>query len=181
MPTKLYDQRWVAATFERMASEIAADRLRTGGIAIIGIQTRGAEMADRLGEILRARGIANDVGYLDPTLFRDDLHTGAGLKILKPTEINFDITDRAVILVDDVLLTGRSVRAAIDGLLHYGRPACIRLCVMVDRGGRELPIQPDITGARIDVAQGGWVRVKLQKTDQREDAVFVVGEGDPEP
>ncbi len=164
-----------------MAGEIAADKLRAGGLALIGIQTRGAEMADRLGEILSERGIANDVGYLDPTLFRDDLHTGAGLKILKPTEINFDITDRAVILVDDVLLTGRSVRAAIDGLLHYGRPACIRLCVMVDRGGRELPIQPDITGARIDVAKGGWVRVKLQKTDQREDAVFIVGEGDPEP
>lgn len=181
MPTKLYNQGWVAAAFERMAGEIAAEELRAGGLAVIGIQTRGAEMADRLGKILAHQGVEAEIGYLDPTLFRDDLHTGAGLKTLQPTEINFDITDRAVILVDDVLLTGRSVRAAIDGLLHYGRPACIRLCVMVDRGGRELPIQPDIVGAHIDVAKGGWVRVKLQQTDQREDAVYVVGEGDVEP
>lgn len=181
MATKLFDKEWVAAAFTRFAESIAAEKIRGEGLAVIGIQTRGAEMADRICAALKARGENPQVGYLDPTFFRDDLHTGAGLKTIKPTEINFDITNRAVTLVDDVLLTGRSVRAAIEGLLHYGRPACIRLCVMVDRGGRELPIQPDLVGAHVDVPRGGWVRVKLNQTDGREDAVYLVGQGDQEP
>ncbi len=181
MATKLFDEEWIGTAFNRFANTIADEKNRGDGLAIIGIQTRGAEMADRISEALRAKGEEPLTGYLDPTMFRDDLHTGAGLKNIKPTEINFDITNRAVILVDDVLLTGRSVRAAMDGLLHYGRPSCIRLCVMVDRGGRELPIQPDIVGAHVDVPKGGWVRVKLQKTDNRQDAVYLVGQGDEEP
>lgn len=181
MATQLFDKEWINQTIERFATSVIAEKEGTSGLAIIGIQTRGAEIADRISAALKAKGEEPLTGYLDPTMFRDDLHTGAGLKSVKPTEINFDITERAVILVDDVLLTGRSVRAAIDGLLHYGRPACIRLCVMVDRGGRELPIQPDLVGAHVDVPKGGWVRIKLQKTDSREDAVYLVGRGDEEP
>lgn len=181
MATKLYDKEWVEHSLEKMADAISKEENRGEGVALVGVQTRGAEMADRIAAILKAQGEDVEIGYLDPTLFRDDLHTGGGLKTVKTTEINFNLNNKAVILIDDVLLTGRSIRAAIEGMLHYGRPACIRLCVMVDRGGRELPIQPDIVGAHVDVPKGGWVRVKLEKTDEREDAVYVVGAGDIEP
>lgn len=181
MATRIYDGNWIEATIARMAREIAGEKLISCGLVIIGIQTRGAEIADRLATALAGLKIEAQVGYLDPTLFRDDLHTGAGLREMKPTEINFNIHDKVVVLVDDVLLTGRSVRAAIEGLLHYGRPACVRLCVLVDRGGREMPVQPDICGAHIDVPKGAWVRIKLRNTDSREDAVYLVGEGEPEP
>lgn len=181
MAIKLYNTEWVKNALAEMAEEISNEKFRNKGLALIGIQTRGAEMADRLAIILKEKGINAEVGYLDPTMFRDDLHTGGGLKDIKETAINFDIEDKAVILIDDVLLTGRSVRAAIDGLLHYGRPACVRLCVLVDRGGREIPIQPDITGAHIDVPKGGWVRIKLEGTDCREDAVYIIEEGEIEP
>ncbi len=181
MAIKLYNSQWVNNAFEEMAESISNEKFRSKGLALIGIQTRGAEMADRIATILQNKGVKAEVGYLDPTMFRDDLHTGGGLKDIKETAINFDIEDKAVILIDDVLLTGRSVRAAIDGLLHYGRPACVRLCVLVDRGGREIPIQPDITGAHIDVPLGGWVRIKLEKTDLREDAVYIIEDGEIEP
>ena len=181
MAIKLYNTEWVKNALAEMAEKISNEKFRNKGLALIGIQTRGAEIADRLAEILKASGINAEVGYLDPTMFRDDLHTGGGLKDIKETAINFDIEDKAVILIDDVLLTGRSVRAAIDGLLHYGRPACVRLCVLIDRGGREIPIQPDITGAHIDVPKGGWVRIKLERTDGRKDAVYIIEEGEVEP
>ena len=181
MAIKLYNAEWVKDTFEEMAESISTEKLQGKGLALIGIQTRGAEMADRLATILKRKGLEPEVGYLDPTMFRDDLHTGAGLKAVKETAINFDIEDKAVILIDDVLLTGRSVRAAIEGLLHYGRPACVRLCVLIDRGGREIPIQPDIIGAHIDVPKGNWVRIKLRGTDEREDAVYIKEENELEP
>lgn len=181
MAIKIYNADWVKEAFRQMADSISSEKLRHKGLALIGLQTRGAIMADRLSRILADKGINTEVGYLDPTMFRDDLHTGAGLKDIKETAINFDIEDKAVILIDDVLLTGRSVRAAIDGLLHYGRPACVRLCVLIDRGGREIPIQPDITGARIDVPQGSWVRIKLEETDSRPDAVYIIEDGENEP
>lgn len=181
MPVKLYDEKWMRRTFTRMA-ETARTLLRPGArAALVGVRTRGAEMADRLAAELRAMGTETQVGYLDPTMFRDDLSTGAGLKDILPTAIDFDLNGAEVILVDDVLLTGRSVRAAMEALFHYGRPGAIRLCVMVDRGGRELPIQPDICGMRIDVSEGAWVRVKLRETDKCEDAVYVMGAGDEEP
>ena len=110
-----------------MAEHISNEKFLNNGLALVGIQTRGAEIADRLAAILAKKGIETEVGYLDPTMFRDDLHTGAGLRGIKETAINFDMENKAIILIDDVILTGRSVRAAIEGLLHYGRPACVRL------------------------------------------------------
>ena len=181
MAIKLYNSEWIDAALENMAESISNDKFKDKGLALIGIQTRGAEMADRIAQKLQRLGISTDVGYLDPTMFRDDLNSGAGLKDIKKTVINFDIADKAVILIDDVLLTGRSVRAAIEGLLHYGRPACIRLYILVDRGGREIPIQPDVTGGHVDIPLGSWVRIKLQNTDKREDAVYVIESGEDEP
>ncbi|GHS92945.1 bifunctional protein PyrR [Planctomycetales bacterium] len=181
MPTKLYDEKWVRSAIARMALAIKPLISPDAPLALIGVRTRGAEMADRVAVELRQSGAAPLVGYLDPTFFRDDLRGGAGLREMLPTDINFNLDGASVVLLDDVLLTGRSVRAAIDALFHYGRPRAIRLCVMVDRGGRELPIQPDICGAKIECPAGGWIRVKLQATDRRPDAVYVLGEGDSEP
>ncbi len=181
MATLLYDNAWVEATVTRMADEIMSDPLRGAGRALIGIRTRGAALADRLAVSLGEGGVEVPVGYIDATLYRDDLHTGAGLKQIGATAVDFDLNDRAVVLVDDVLSTGRTVRAALDAIFSYGRPACIRLCVMIDRGGRELPIRPDIFGARVEVPRGGFVRLKLEEVDDRADAVYVVGSGEPEP
>lgn len=181
MSTRLYDEKWISGTFTRMAQQALNNIAPGAPLAVIGVRTRGAEMADRIAAAMAQLGTIPQIGYLDPTMFRDDLSTGAGLKDILPTDISFDLNGTNVILVDDVLLTGRSIRAAMEALFHYGRPAAIRLCVMVDRGGRELPIQPDICGARIDVPPGGWVRVKLQATDKRPDAVYVLGAGDEEP
>jgi pyrimidine operon attenuation protein/uracil phosphoribosyltransferase len=179
--TKLYDAAWVQSAFAQLAAEILA-AARGAVPALIGIRTRGAEMAERIAAALGERGAAAPhVGYLDPTLFRDDLHAGGGLKGVMPTDIDFDLNGANIVLIDDVILTGRSVRAALNTLFAYGRPARVDLCVMVDRGGRELPLQPNFCAARIDVPAGGYVRVKLTATDKRPDAIYVVGAGDAEP
>lgn len=179
MATPLYDAGWVGQTLLRLSQEIGRDP--GSAKAIVGLRTRGAVLADRIGGLLAQSGNTVPVGYLDATLHRDDLHTGAGLKPIQPTELNFGLNGKTVILIDDVVSTGRTIRAAIDALFDYGRPAAIRLCCMLDRGGRELPIQPDFTGARVDVPKGGFVRLKLRDMDPQGDAVFMVGPGEEEP
>lgn len=179
MPTKLYAADWVAATLARLADEIIADRMPGEGRALVGIRTRGAVLAERLAGLLAARGGEAPLGFLDATMHRDDLHTGAGLKEIKGTEIEFDLNGRAVILVDDVLSTGRTVRAALDALFAYGRPACIRLCVMLDRGGRELPLEANFVGAHVDVPKGGRVRLRLSEIDA-DDSVYIIGPDEEE-
>ncbi len=180
MPTKLYDEEWVRDTVMRLSDEILADRVPGTGRAILGIRTRGAVLADRIAAELKRRGHDLPLGYIDTTFYRDDLHKGGGLKEIRPTAIGFDVNDRDIVLVDDVLSSGRTVRAAMDLLFDYGRPSCIRLCVMLDRGGREMPIYPNFTGARVDVPKGGFVRLRLAEID-RGDAVYVVGRGEEEP
>lgn len=182
MASKLYDAAWVAATLGRLADQIVADRGPGHELALVGLQTRGVVLADRLQKVLEGRGIQVVTGTLDTTMHRDDLHTGAGLKPIQASEINFDLNDRRVILVDDVMCTGRTIRAAMDALFHYGRPDCIRLLVMLDRGGRELPVQPDFVGAHVDVPKGGYVRLRLKETDgDLGDAVYLVAPGEEEP
>lgn len=181
MATKLYDAAWIGQTIQRMAAHILRDPVQGAGRALVGVRTRGAAIADRLAETLRQSGVEVPVGYIDATLHRDDLHTGAGLRDMQGSDIPFDLNDRAVVLVDDVIYSGRTTRAALDALFAYGRPACVRYCVMIDRGGRELPIQPDIHGVRLDVPKGAFVRLKLQEVDNREDAIYIVGVGEEEP
>ena len=182
MASRLYGPEWVQDTLARIADEIAANRAPGDGKAILGLRTRGAVLADRLRTLLAARGVDAPIGYLDATLYRDDLHTGAGLKPVQPTDIPFDLTGRAVILVDDVLSTGRTIRAAMGALFDYGRPGSVRLCVMVDRGCRELPIWADFYGTRLEVPKGGgFVRVRLAGLDPQGDAVYLVAPGDSEP
>lgn len=182
MASKIFDSDWLADCLVRLADGIAARKDRGEGKALVGLRTRGAILADRLEKLLKKRhGLDLPLGYLDATLYRDDLHTGAGLKPVQPSELDYDLNGKDIILVDDVISTGRSIRAAMGAIFDYGRPAGIALCVMIDRGGRELPIHPDFLGVKIEVSKGGFVRLKLSEIDPQGDAVYVVGPGEPEP
>lgn len=182
MASKIFDEMWLRDCLTRLADGISTRRDKGAGKALIGLRTRGAILADRLRVLLRERhNLDLPIGYLDATLYRDDLHRGAGLKSVKPSEVDFDLNDKDIILVDDVLSTGRSIRAAMGAIFDYGRPASLSLCIMIDRGGRELPIHPDFLGVKMEVSKGGFVRLKLKEIDPQGDAVYVVGPGEPEP
>ncbi|MCC8181316.1 MAG: bifunctional pyr operon transcriptional regulator/uracil phosphoribosyltransferase PyrR [Planctomycetes bacterium] len=182
MASKIFDNAWLKDCLVRLADSIAARPDKGTGKAFIGLRTRGAILADRLRNLLLERhGIDAPIGYIDTTMYRDDLHKGAGLKPVLPSEIDFDLNDKDIILVDDVIYSGRSIRAAMGAIFDYGRPASISLCIMIDRGGRELPIHPDFLGVKIEVSKGGFVRLKLSEIDPQGDAVYVVGPGEPEP
>lgn len=182
MASKIFDQNWLHDCLIRLADSIASRRSLGAGKGLIGLRTRGAILADRFQALLKERhGLDVPIGYLDATMYRDDLNRGAGLKPVLPSEVDYDINDRDIILVDDVISTGRSIRAAMDAIFDYGRPSSITLCVMIDRGGRELPIHPDFLGVKIEVSKGGFVRLKLSEIDPQGDAVYVVGPGEPEP
>src|SRR5437762_6696226 len=139
-----YDQADVRRIVEQLASKIASAFKPGEMLNIVGIRTRGETLANRLTDSLRKQGF-NRIGrgVLDITLYRDDLSEIGPRPLVRPTQINIDIDAQPLLLVDDVLFTGRSVRAAMDALSDFGRPSAIRLAVLVDRGGRELPIQPD--------------------------------------
>lgn len=182
MASKMYDRDWLDDTIGRLAGEIVNNRTPNSRKALIGLRTRGAILADRLkAEVAEKYGQSLPIGYLDATFYRDDLDRGAGLKPVIPSEIHFNLNDHDIILVDDVFSTGRSVRAAMGAIFDYGRPSSVRLCVMIDRGGHELPISPDFLGVSLQVPKGGFVRLKLSEIDPQGDAVYVVGPGESEP
>jgi len=143
-------------------------------VALVGIRSRGEILAQRLQAKLENRlGAAVDRGTLDITLYRDDLNQmGYQQPRVRATEIDFDLDDRLVVLVDDVLNTGRSVRAALDALADLGRPRAIRLAVLIDRGQRELPISADYVGQRLDVAADKRVNVYVREVDEREEVAI---------
>ncbi|MFP4141206.1 MAG: bifunctional pyr operon transcriptional regulator/uracil phosphoribosyltransferase PyrR [Planctomycetota bacterium] len=144
-------------------------------IAVVGIRTRGETVARRLVEHLGRRhpDLSIDTGVLDITFYRDDLSRRRGFPLVRATEIDFDINDAWLLLVDDVLQSGRSIRAALDALHDFGRPRVIRLAVLIDRGGRELPISADFIGHRMLVEQGERVQVRLEENDG-EEGVFLI-------
>jgi len=157
---------------EGMAEGIG-DSVCEGRVAIVGIRSRGDEVAERVGELLKERGVEFDFGVLDISLYRDDLaHLHENPK-LKSSEISFTIDEARVVLVDDVLFTGRTIRAAMDALTDYGRPRKIELAVLFDRGHRELPIEPNYVGEVMETDRMDRVHVKLKKTNG-EDSVEVV-------
>jgi len=147
-------------------------------IAVIGIRTRGETLARRLVERLAAERPETPVnmGVLDITFYRDDLSRRRGAPLVRATEIDFDIDDAWLLLVDDVLETGRSIRAALDALHDFGRPKVIRLAILVDRGGRELPISADFIGQRAIVEGHQRVQVRLEENDDTE-GVFIISKG----
>lgn len=165
----LMDERAVERALARMAREIVELNNGTAGLALLGIQRRGVQLADRLAaEIERAEGARPASGTLDITLYRDDLTAIGPRPVLGETRLPPDgIEGQCVIIVDDVLYTGRTVRAALDELADFGRPARILLCVLIDRGGRELPIQPDVVGRAIEADPQQRVEVLVPELDSR--------------
>ena len=166
------DANQMDAALRRLAGEIAA-RLDGEPLVILGIRSRGLPLAARIGAAIPpVHGKPVPVGALDITLYRDDISERAGSPIVRPTEIPFSLKDKTVVLVDDVLYTGRTIRAALDALLDHGRPHKVLLAVLVDRGGRELPIQGDFVGTTLSVGPGQRVSVKVKELDG-EDGVYL--------
>ncbi|AWN22599.1 bifunctional pyr operon transcriptional regulator/uracil phosphoribosyltransferase PyrR [Deinococcus irradiatisoli] len=150
----------------RIAHEILERNKGAEHLALIGVHTRGIPLAQRLAAKLRElEGVEVPLGRLDITLYRDDLSEIARQPIIRETEVPFDLARRRVVLVDDVLYTGRTVRAALDALIDLGRPEGIQLAVLIDRGHRELPIRADYVGKNLPTARSEVVKVKLAETD----------------
>jgi pyrimidine operon attenuation protein/uracil phosphoribosyltransferase len=164
----------LSRTFRRFAMQFVEAYEMEPWPAIIGMQTRGVHIARRIHAILRDEvGLNLDVGVLDATFYRDDVHTRLKLPDVRATDIPFDLTDRDIILVDDVLYTGRTIRSAMDALLAYGRPRSIRFCCLVDRGHRELPIAADMVGITLPTQPHEEVRVHMKEVEG-DDAVYLV-------
>jgi pyrimidine operon attenuation protein/uracil phosphoribosyltransferase len=162
-----YDEDDLGKFLDHLVSGISSDFPPSNPLNIVGIRTRGETLAARIAATLAARGYqAIGRGVLDITLYRDDLSEIGPRPMVRPTQIDIDLDARPLLLVDDVLFTGRSIRAALDALSDFGRPSVIRLAVLVDRGGRELPIQPDYVGIKLpDVPRTHHVQVRLRETD----------------
>ena len=175
MSAQIMDQDAIRRAVLRMAHEI----LEKGGVkdlALIGIRTRGVVLAERLRKAIKdIEGKDVPGGILDITLYRDDLTMVGAKPVVRKTLIDFDITDKRIVLVDDVFFTGRTIRAGLDALVDFGRPALIQLAVLVDRGHRELPIRADFVGKNIPTAKTQNVRVVLSESDGGSDHVEVQG------
>ena len=168
------DARAFDRTLKRMADEIVEHNDGTADLVVVGIQRRGVQLAARICNEIRAReGVDVPRGALDITLYRDDLQTIGPRPVVGATDLPWELDGKRVVIVDDVLYTGRTVRAALDELADFGRPARIALAVLVDRGGRELPIHADVVGKRVEVATDQRVDVLVEELDGR-DAVVVV-------
>jgi pyrimidine operon attenuation protein/uracil phosphoribosyltransferase len=175
-PTVILNARAVARTISRMADEILERNDGTDRLMLVGIQRRGVQIADRLAEVIRDReGIDVPRGALDITLYRDDLQTVGPRPVVGKTHLPGALEGRRVVIVDDVLFTGRTIRAALDELADFGRPALIMLAVLIDRGGRELPIHADVVGAKVSVPAGGRVDVLVPALDGRDEVVLIGG------
>ncbi len=172
--TKIMDTDAVRRATLRIAHEILEKNKGTKDLCIIGIRTRGAILANRIQDSIRQiESAAVPLGVLDITLYRDDLTLVASQPVVHETKIDFDITDKKIILVDDVLFTGRTIRAALDAIIDFGRPANIQLAVLIDRGHRELPIRADYVGKNIPTALDENVKVILEESDRKKDEVVV--------
>ncbi len=162
----------------RAATALVADNIaeRCGGdnVAFIGIYTRGVTFARRVAAVLKTRGLDFPVGTLDISLYRDDFdNRGSDLPRLESSDVPFALDDTRVILFDEVIFTGRTVRSALDGLMDYGRPAKIELAVLIDRGHREIPIQPDYVGKKIGTDRDQYVKVQFHE-DDGDEGVFIM-------
>ena len=176
--TTILDARALSRALQRMAVEVLELAQGTDGLVLIGIQRRGVELAERIAQLIeQAEGVVVPRGALDITLYRDDLETVGPKPVIGETRIPADLSGKHVVIVDDVLYTGRTTRAALDELADFGRPKRISLCVLVDRGGRELPIQPDIVGLRVPVNSGERVDVLVQEVDGTDQVELVRGAG----
>ncbi|MBC8087409.1 MAG: bifunctional pyr operon transcriptional regulator/uracil phosphoribosyltransferase PyrR [Phycisphaerae bacterium] len=178
-PTVVLDARAVDRTLRRMADQILELNDGTDRLIIVGILRRGVQLADRIVKIIEAQeGVTIPRGALDITLYRDDLQTVGPRPVVGATHLPWTIDGQRIVIVDDVLFTGRTVRAALDELADFGRPARIALAVLIDRGGRELPIHADIVGKRVDVVAGQRVDVFVDELDGRDGVVVAHPDAD---
>ncbi len=166
----LLDKKQLRRVVRRMAGEIVEANGGTADLMLVGVRTRGVPFAERLVEEIQAmEGGEVPLGILDITLYRDDLSTIAPQPVVRQTRFPLPIDDRVIVLCDDVLYTGRTVRAALDALVDYGRPRVVRLAVLIDRGHRELPIQADYVGALVPTSADEHVEVRFAETDEADD------------
>ena len=173
---RIMDAAAIEDALGRMAGEIIRHHAdaSTGGLALVGIHTRGVEVARRLARLIEQAGQpAPAFGTLDISMHRDDLRRRARLTSIQPTRLPMDLDVRTVVLADDVFFTGRTIRAALDALGEFGRPARIQLASLVDRGHRELPIRPDFVGLEVQTALADRVQVRLSPLDAEGDAVWL--------
>jgi len=158
----------------RMATQIVENNPDLSGVLLVGIRRRGVPLAERIAaKIKEMDGVAVATGALDITLYRDDLTTVADRPVINKTELPANITGKTIILVDDVLYTGRTIRAAMDELIDFGRPRRVQLCVLVDRGWRELPIQADYVGKNVATTEAEIIKVMLPEFDETEQVLLV--------
>jgi len=172
--SQIMDKDQMERSLQRMAHEIIEQNRGLEKIRLVGIRSRGVPLAERLSSYLKL--ISNQevpVGILDITLYRDDLSTISHQPVIKGSAVDFDIEDAVVVLVDDVLYTGRTVRAAIEALMDFGRPKQIQLAVLIDRGHRELPIKADYVGKNVPTSKEEIIKVSLEEIDG-EDSVKIV-------
>jgi pyrimidine operon attenuation protein/uracil phosphoribosyltransferase len=171
---KIMDEKAMGRAITRVSHEILEKNKGVDNLALVGIRTRGVPLAGRIAnKILDIEGVELPQGVLDITLYRDDLSTIAKLPIVNGTQIDFDINEKKIILIDDVLYTGRTVRAALDAIVDIGRPSAIQLMVLVDRGHRELPIRADYVGKNVPTSTKEIIKVNLSEVDG-EDSVLIV-------
>ena len=176
----LMDAEALSRTLSRIAHEIVERNPDLSSVALVGIHTRGVPLAQRLRRLIQEfGGIEVDLGTIDITFHRDDVHVRAGEPPISPqplvrdTRLDFPLEGRTCVLVDDVLYTGRTIRAAIDALFGYGRPARVQLAVVADRGHRELPIRPDYVGKNLPTARAERVQVQLVEVDEVDQVLIV--------
>ncbi|HEX2221256.1 MAG TPA: bifunctional pyr operon transcriptional regulator/uracil phosphoribosyltransferase PyrR [Candidatus Limnocylindria bacterium] len=170
---RILDADGVRRALTRIAHEIIERNGGTGDLVLVGIRSRGVPLARRLAALIEQHeGVSVPVGSLDITYYRDDLTRLAHAPIVTRSDLGQEIAARTVVLVDDVLYTGRTVRAALDALTDHGRPRAVRLAVVVDRGHRELPIRPDFVGKNLPTSQDEIVHVRLQETDGVDEVVI---------
>jgi len=176
----VFNEKDISRALTRMSHEILEKNKGASNLAIVGIRTRGVTLAERVRKkINKIEGIEVNFGVLDITLYRDDLASGKRNPIIEKTNISFPLDGKQVVLIDDVLFTGRTIRAAIDALIDFGRPASVQLGVLIDRGHRELPIRPDYVGKNIPTSKTNRVQV-LMREDDGMDEVRVIDSSTPD-
>jgi pyrimidine operon attenuation protein/uracil phosphoribosyltransferase len=170
---RIMNEKSITLALTRISHEIIERNKGTENVVIVGIRTRGAILAERLAEILGKIGkVALPVGIIDITLYRDDVQDKLDQPVVQKTDILFDIVDKAVVLVDDVIYTGRTIRAALDQIIDFGRPRSIQLAVLIDRGHRELPIGPDYVGKVVPTSHSERVEVHLSEQDGVDEVII---------
>ena len=171
--TSIMDADGIRRALIRIAHEITEKNRGVENVALVGIRTRGVPLAARIAEeIQKIENVAVPTGSLDITLYRDDLTTMGYNPVIHGTEIDFDVTGKNIILVDDVLYTGRTIRAALDALIDMGRPKSIQLAVLIDRGHRELPIRADYAGKNVPTSRKETIEVALQEEGKTDEVIL---------